>query len=269
MRSARYCVKVYNGSYARISVCYPDSEGLPGFAGGGNRKQEQRKLSEEEMFDNLMRSAKRAYQTALCKAKALGVDRMLTLTFARNVVITMKEQALSCFARFTRLCRAQFGEFEYLATLETQKRGAIHFHLAVNRYYNVWQLWELWKKAVVESGLAQDEDKIGSVYINKRANQSKGGIAKYVCKYIMKEFYNSLESHEQNRKRYFSSKMKIEKLVFEGAVCANDYGVRTLINDFLSKNPDFSQKMIKIGEFSHVPNFVLGMNWAFSECYII
>jgi len=269
MKNARYCVKVYNGSYARVSVCYPDNDGLPAFNGGGNRKQEGRVLSEDEMFENLKRSAKRAYQTALCKAKALRVDRMLTLTFARNVVISMKGEALACFARFTRLCRARFGTFEYLATMETQKRGAIHFHLAVNKYYNVWVLWELWKKAVVESNLAQSSDKIGSVYINKRASQSKGGIAKYVCKYIMKEFYNSIESHEQNRKRYFSSKMKIEKITFEGAVCANDYALRTLINDFLSKNLDFSGKFLKIGEFSHVNSFILGMNWAFSEIYIV
>jgi hypothetical protein len=242
---------------------------LPAFEGGGNRKQEQRVLSEDEMLENLMRSAKRAYQTALCKAKALRVDRMLTLTFARNVVVAMKEQALSCFARFTRLCRAEFGQFEYIATMETQKRGAIHFHLAVNRYYNVWQLWELWKKAVVESGLAQSADKIGSVYINKRASQSKQGIARYVCKYIMKEFYNSMANHEQNRKRYFSSKMKIEKIAFEGAVCANDYALRTLISDFLSKNDNFCGKMLKIGEFSHVNSFILGMNWAFSEIYIV
>jgi hypothetical protein len=264
MIESRYCVKIFNNRYVKISVCHGDKEGLPAFK-GNDRNNEKRALGEDEMLENLKRSARRAYQQVIAKANGLGVDRMLTLTFAKNVGVESKDVAMACFARFTRLCRDMYGAFEYIATLETQKRGAIHFHLGLNKYFNVWHLWELWKRAIVDSGLALSTDKTGSVFINKKAKLAKGGVVVYIAKYIMKEAYKVINSagdglREKYGKRYLSSKVPVEKVVFI-APFGNEMMIFQMnFEDFELKNG--VRAFIK--EFKHVNSFVLGLNWSFS-----
>jgi hypothetical protein len=259
----RYCVKIFNDRYIKVSVCHSDRDGLPAFS-GNNRENERRELSEEEVLENLKRSARRAYQQLIAKAHGLGVDRLLTLTFAKNITVESKDAAMACFARFTRLCRKKFVNFEYVATLETQKRGAIHFHLGVNRYYEVWALWELWKCAIRDCGLAQSGDKVGSVFINKRAKQAKQGIVVYIAKYILKESYRAIESGSDLRarygKRYLSSKVAVKTMAFLVPKGDVNSTFRMIFSEFEQKN----NVLAFIAEFKHVNSFILGLNWSFS-----
>jgi len=270
MAEDRYHVKIYNNRYLKVSVCHGDRDGLPAFAGvrceAGERNDNV--LSDEEVIENLKRSAKRAYQQLLAKAHGLGVDRMLTLTFAKNVTVTSKRIAVECFQRFIRACRREFGAFHYVATMETQKRGAIHFHLGVTRYYNVWMLWERWKKAVIDSGLAESSDKIGSVFINKKAKQSKGGVVAYIAKYIMKESYkfieNGIKLRDKFGKRYFSSVCPIEKVCFITGKHAYD-DLRFVFNTFFQKDG----KIAVMKDFKRVQLFILGLDWSFSSGFLV
>ena len=267
----RYCAKVYNNRYVKVSVCHGDRDGIPTFSGAScpTGERNDKVLSEEEVIENLKRSARRAYQNIMAKAHGLGVDRMLTLTFARNVTIASKRMAVECFQRFVRACRAKFGAFHYVATMETQKRGAIHFHLGVTRYYVVWVLWELWKDAVVASGLAETSDKIGSVFINKKAKQSKGGVVKYIAKYIMKESYKQIDANTGLRdkfgKRYFASLCPVEKVVFT----TSKGDCLTVFNMFFT---DFELKIGKFAflkQFKRVDLFILGCDWSFSSGFLV
>jgi hypothetical protein len=265
----RLTVKVYNDKYFKVSVCHADRDGLPGF-GGNDRQNEKRELGEDEVIENLKRSARRAYQNLMACAKGLGVDRMLTLTFAKNVTVESKDVAMKCFQRFTRLCREAFGVFDYVATLETQKRGAIHFHLGVVGYYNVWRLWELWKKAIRQSGLVEACDKVGSVFINRKWQQTKGGLVAYIAKYILKESYkfiqNGVKLREKYGKRYLASHVNVEKTsILIPKAWYSDFALSIHLNEL------FSERKLAIKEISKlktVKTFVLGMDWSFCDGFL-
>jgi len=271
MLQDRYCIKVYNQRYIKVSVCHSDRDGMPTFS-GNDRNNERKQLEEEEVIENLKRSARRAYQALMARAHGMGVDRMLTLTFAKNVTTDCKETAMKCFARFVRLCRKKFGKFDYVATTELQKRGAIHFHMGVTKYYSVWELWQLWKDAIVSSGLAQSEDKIGSVFINKKWKQTKKGVVAYIAKYIIKESYNFIQNNNGLRdkfgKRYFSSQVGVDKFVFIAPKGDTMLILRTFGKEFL----DFQEKIGKMAyfrQFQHVSCFILGLSWSFSDGFLI
>lgn len=53
-----------------------------------------------------------------------------TLTFCENV--TDYDAAVAEFKAFTKRLRRAFDELRYIATVETQQRGAYHFHVLVN-----------------------------------------------------------------------------------------------------------------------------------------
>ena len=269
----RYCVRVYNDRYFKVSVCHGDRDGLPTFS-GNDRSNERRTIGDDEVIDNLKRSAKRAYSQLVAKGNGLGVDRMLTLTFAKNVVSKCKDEAMKCFARFTRLCRAEFGAFDYVATSETQKRGAIHFHLGVTRYYCVYKLWGLWKQAIIDCGLAESEDKVGSVFINKKwkDDPKKRGVVSYIAKYIIKESYKFIQCGNGLRdkfgKRYFSSKVKEEKIVFITTIALPVNDCCPLKFIFGMNISFFEEKIGKIAfldDFKSVSCFMLGLKWSFSQ----
>lgn len=268
MLQDRYCVKVYNQRYVKVSVCHSDRDGMPAFS-GNTRHNERKQLEEEEVIENLKRSARRAYQAIMARAYGMGVDRMLTLTFAKNVTASSKEVAMLCFQRFVRLCRKAFGAFDYVATTELQKRGAIHFHMGVTQYYDVWQLWALWRKAIIESGLAESSDKVGSVFINKKWKQTKKGVVAYIAKYIIKESYRFIQNNNGLRdkfgKRYFSSQVKLEKLVFIAPKGDTMMIFNLLISDFKEK----TGKHIILRRFERVECFILGLSWSFSDGFLV
>ena len=54
----------------------------------------------------------------------------VTLTFRENVADY--EVAVAEFKRFTKRLHRKFDNLRYIATIETQKRGALHFHMMVN-----------------------------------------------------------------------------------------------------------------------------------------
>lgn len=54
----------------------------------------------------------------------------VTLTFREN--LRDYDRAVSAFKSFTKRVRRKLDDLRYIATLETQERGAYHFHLIVN-----------------------------------------------------------------------------------------------------------------------------------------
>ena len=101
----------------------------------------RRVLDEDERAErdrqNLERSCKRSYKRVLDCIEGTRCDRMLTLTFQENVVDM--DIALIAFQKFIVLVYAQWGRIDYVAVPERQQRGAIHYHLAINRFLPCWQ----------------------------------------------------------------------------------------------------------------------------------
>lgn len=137
-------------------------------------------------------AAKRAKRKVRHKCKLLQAKYMLTLT-TREIItdINVMQKYFQEFVRRIRLV----GNFEYVATHELQKRGALHLHIAVANRQDYKLLWSIWHRVVGEGQ--------GRVHVtsgNKKASVNR--IAAYISKYISKSFLDG----ELNKRRYWTSK---------------------------------------------------------------
>lgn len=170
---------------------YPDDRLRRG--GGGKRENSEKSAMD---VDVLAKSVRRARQTIRRKLMTMCADRMLTLTFKDN--ISDIDEAWSCFKYFCRLMRWRYGEaFEYVAVPEFQKRGAVHFHMAIKGYYHANTVRRLWLRAC---GQRKGNIDITSPRVMDKKSWNPRRIANYLAKYISKT-----ETVEFNRRRFSSS----------------------------------------------------------------
>lgn len=160
--------------------------------GGAVRKH----TNKSEMDDStLIKSKQRARSNIRRKCFSAGMDRMLTLTFRENV--TDIKEAWNCFKYFSKLMRWRYGErWFYVAVPEFQKRGAVHFHLAISGFFEVGTVRKLWRRAVGKRGGNID---VTSPRKIKKNSWNPRRIAQYLSKYITKN-----ETVEFNQRRYAS-----------------------------------------------------------------
>ncbi|AOJ69849.1 MULTISPECIES: rolling circle replication-associated protein [Burkholderia] len=142
---------------------------------------------------NLLDAAKRAKQQVRLRCKAIGADRMITLTYRENMLD--KARLKRDFDKLRRRL-GRLAEFQYVAVAEKQKRGAWHLHVAVRGRQNYRVLRSIWQSIVG----------IGNGQINVRNPFKEKGLrhklAAYLAKYITKDF----AEHAMNEKRYWTSR---------------------------------------------------------------
>jgi len=96
------------------------------------------------------------------------------------------------FNKFTMRLNYRHENFKYVAIIEFQKRGAVHYHFLCDLpYIKTAELSEIWKHGFVKINRIKHVDNIGA----------------YVCKYLQKDMN---DKRMFNRKKYFCSK-NIEK----------------------------------------------------------
>ncbi|UVA77931.1 rolling circle replication-associated protein [Pandoraea commovens] len=147
----------------------------------------------ENSEDNQMASAQRAKRQVRLRCKAIGADRMITLTYRENM--QDKERLKRHFdALRRRLNKIQ--DFQYVAVPERQKRGAWHLHIAVKGRQNYRVLRAIWISIVGDDN--------GNVNVRNpfRRNGQQHKLAAYLGKYLTKDF----AEHKMNEKRYWSSR---------------------------------------------------------------
>ncbi|VVE52941.1 bacteriophage-related protein [Pandoraea aquatica] len=147
----------------------------------------------ENSEDNQMASAQRAKRQVRLRCKAIGADRMITVTYRENM--QDKERLKRHFdALRRRLNKIQ--DFQYVAVPERQKRGAWHLHIAVKGRQNYRVLRAIWISIVGEDN--------GNVNVRNpfRRNGQQHKLAAYLGKYLTKDF----AEHKMNEKRYWSSR---------------------------------------------------------------
>ena len=188
--------------YVKLSLHQSgDTEGVaiklaPGevFKGGGRSRKNETK-SEMDASD-LKRSQRRARSTVKRKCLSYLPDRMLTLTFKEN--LTDLKHAWNIFKSFNSRMKRRYGHrWRYIVVPEFQKRGAVHFHLAIDGYYSVNTVRAIWRKC---TGSLSGNIDITSP--RKAANKSSWNpkrIANYISKYITK-----LDSVDFNARRFAS-----------------------------------------------------------------
>lgn len=146
-------------------------------------------------------SAKRAKQAVRLRCKAIGADRMLTLTYRENMQCTARLQ--KDWDAFRRRM-GKHKQFHYVATVERQERGAFHIHVAVHGRQVYQLVRSIWQRIV---GLSSDGKQGGQINVRDphKFGFGKSGahkLAGYISKYITKD----QDSHDLNKKRYWTSR---------------------------------------------------------------
>jgi hypothetical protein len=138
----------------------------------------------ESNDDDAGRRAKK--QVRLC-CKTIGADRMVTLTYRENMVD--RETAVRHWDLFRRRL-GKHKQFHYVAVIEEQERGALHFHVAVAGRQMYVLLRSIWQSIV---GLGPDGEQMAQVNVrdpHRFGFGIKGAhkIASYIAKYCGKKF---------------------------------------------------------------------------------
>lgn len=146
-------------------------------------------------------SAKRAKKNVRLCCKQIGADRLVTLTYRENMID--REQALKHWKAFCRRL-GKHATFLYVAVIEEQERGALHFHVAVHGRQNYYLLRSIWQSVL---GLGQLGEQMGQVNVRDphRFGFGTNGahkLASYIAKYCGK----SMDCRDLNQKRYFRSR---------------------------------------------------------------
>lgn len=160
-----------------------------------------RRGESEKRDDNATDSAKRAKQAVRLRCKAIGADRMITLTYRENM--QDKERLKKDWDAFRRRM-GKVKQFHYVATVETQERGALHIHCAVRGRQAYQVVRSIWQRIV---GLDEFGRQAGQINVRDphKFGFGKNGqhkLAAYISKYISKD----VDAHVLNKKHYWSSK---------------------------------------------------------------
>lgn len=152
----------------------------------------------EENDDDAGRRAKK--NVRMC-CKSIGADRLVTLTYRENMID--RELALRHWKAFCRRL-GKHRQFHYVAVIEEQKRGALHFHVAVRGRQNYVLLRSIWQRIL---GRGQSGEQMGQVNVRDPHRFGFGvngahKLASYIAKYCSKE----MECRRIDQKRYFRSR---------------------------------------------------------------
>lgn len=102
-------------------------------------------------------------------------SKFITLTFREN--ITDLDRANREFKKFIQRMRRKYGKFKYLAVIEFQQRGAVHYHMISDLpYIKKQKLADIWRHGFVRINDIEHVDNVGA----------------YVVKYMTKESDNPL-----------------------------------------------------------------------------
>lgn len=123
-------------------------------------------------------------------------SKFVTLTFAENV--TDLDDAHTEFHKFMKRLKRKYGNVKYVAVVEFQKRGAVHYHFVSDLpYVPKKELAALWRNGFVRINDIEHVDNVGA----------------YISKYMSKE---EPDVRLRQRKNFFTSKNLNRPVVIRG-----------------------------------------------------
>lgn len=153
-------------------------------------------LSEADAARSLRRRRKAVRQAC----KSAGFDRMLTFTVRKDCM--SRDAFGKAVVKTLKLASDSLGKkLHYVLTLELQKRGVWHAHVALRGRQDWKLLISIWRFRVLPS-YGTDGAIFDNVRRHKKGKITPSQIAKYISKYIGKE----LDETEFNKKGYWISK---------------------------------------------------------------
>jgi len=158
-----------------------------------NAKKENRKKVVTRIRNNIRR---------LAIANFNEYSRFFTATFKDN--ITSMDYANSEFKKFIKRIKYKYDDFKYIAVVEFQKRGTIHYHMLSDFGYieqkeleKIWGNGFVWIRDLLTSNNSKPVDNVGA----------------YIVKYMNK---NSIDKRLMGKKAYFTSRnLKRPEIVYE------------------------------------------------------
>ncbi|AKN68208.1 hypothetical protein ACP92_11765 [Herbaspirillum seropedicae] len=159
------------------------------------RKPRGESENRERNDETAGRAAKKRVRQA---CKTIGADRMITLTYRQNMID--RDTALKHWGRFRRRM-GKHRQFLYVAVIEEQERGAIHFHVTVHGRQRYHLLRGIWAQVVGKDGAGRSMSNI-DVRNPPKFGFGKDGVHKlaaYIAKYCTKD----MPCRTLNQKRYF------------------------------------------------------------------
>jgi len=138
---------------------------------------ELKEISELDKEENKQRSLRRAKSVIRKKIIEGELDHFLTLTYKENK--TDLQECWKDWKKFIRLVQQKYPALKYLVIVERQKRGAIHFHAAIHGFMHANAIRSLWLQVVGAGNIDLKRKKDG---------QSIHSLAKYICKYLTKQY---------------------------------------------------------------------------------
>lgn len=170
---------------------------------------------EADRTANHRRAVKKAKQTTRYLCQQMSADRLLTLTYRENM--EDREQVRIDFKQFLKYVRHGWkgqkglGDWQYVAVLERQDRGAYHVHIAVRGWLPIKFIRQCWYKALGSSVDAAGSDTPGQVDLSPPRDYTGAGrkkqwavdrLAFYIVKYMQKTF----DETTTEKNRYWRSK---------------------------------------------------------------
>ena len=171
--------------------------------GANFESSERTKRGQGDHERSKIASTRRAKTQVRRRCKMLQADCMMTLTYRANVTDESRVQA--DFKAFRKRL-AKFGQFHYVATLETQKRGSLHVHIACQQF-PAWLQNEHGVRVKSYALISSICSRVvgrgnGNVNFTKpRGRNSSHRIASYIAKYVGK----ALSENTFNAKSYWQS----------------------------------------------------------------
>jgi len=139
-----------------------------------------------------------------------GCDRLLTLTYRANLTDrkASKHHVQLLMRRLRRWANDK--DFHWLAVPEYQKRGAIHWHIALNRRFDAKQVRAAWLEIIGQAG------NIDLQYIPRPEVQSR-----YLAKYIGKDLDDDTKDRHLDKRYLCSRGLKIPEVYLMTSTWAN------------------------------------------------
>lgn len=193
-----------SSSYQVVSIIdYGDGfvEGSWGWSNGPQKTCAKRGESADRAA-NQERSRSRAGAQVRRICMSQGFDHLLTLTYRENV--TDRHRCWRDLEQFVRRVHRTLKNWGYVVVPEYQKRGAVHFHLAVKGFQNVALLRACWLSVVGDGNIDVSRGK------GQRGSRWKRQeLASYLAKYVRK----ALVSLSLNEQSYRASKGLVKQAV--------------------------------------------------------
>ncbi|MCM1306804.1 MAG: Rep protein [Firmicutes bacterium] len=191
---------------------------MQGYQGQNKRGRASKDATQENKRNNRTKVLQRARTDIRRLANANPqLDKFFTLTFKDN--ITDIKFANNEFSKFIKRVKRHYKdlEFQYIAVIEFQKRGAIHYHVLCNLPYTPKaQLQQIWRNGFVKINQINNVDNVGA----------------YITKYMTKD---NDDSRLHGYRSYFTSQGLKQPIII-----INDIQIDNIVNDNIAIKEPYS-----------------------------